>query len=275
MGDPVRVLAVTKGHPYERGPFFEMLDALNADVTHVEHPAAEAVLTPEAAARYDVFLFYDMPGYVFDFGVSVTTIPPSETFQKNFLALFEMGKGFVFLHHAIAAWPDWPEYGEIVGGRFLYRPGEVRGAAFPDSGYLTNVEFEAEIAAPQHPVCAGVPATFRLTDELYLAHVFEDSVLPLARAKYDYVDRNFYSADRAVRLGEMNSNTDWRHPPGSNAIAWAKSYRGSPVVYLQNGEAAGSYSDPNYRRLLQNAIDWTASAGGRGWAQAWQAGLRG
>ncbi|MEL7028480.1 MAG: ThuA domain-containing protein [Pseudomonadota bacterium] len=268
MADPIRVLLVTKGHPYERGPFFEMIDSLGVDVTHVEHPAAQAILRPEHTEPYDVFVFYDMPGYVFDFGVSMETVPPSEAFKSGFMELLETGKGFVFLHHALAAWPDWPEYGEIVGGRFLYQPGPVRGRYFPDSGYLTNVDFDARVVAAHHPICAGVPPRFRMNDELYLAHVFEDAVEPLLRADFDYVDGNFYSADRAVRLGEMNSNKDWSHPPGSNLIGWVKSYRSAPIAYLQNGEAAGSYADPNYRRLLANAIAWAASAPAQAWAKA-------
>ncbi len=38
--------------------------------THVEHPVAEAVLSPEGAAPFDVIAFYDVPGVLFTEGNS-------------------------------------------------------------------------------------------------------------------------------------------------------------------------------------------------------------
>jgi hypothetical protein len=62
----VRVLLVTKGHPFAREPFLSIFDdAPGIEWTHVEQPAAEALLDPGAAARWDVLVFYDMPGIRF------------------------------------------------------------------------------------------------------------------------------------------------------------------------------------------------------------------
>ena len=36
--------------------------------------------------------------------------------------LLTAGKGMVFLHHAIAGWPLWPEYGEVIGDAFFICP---------------------------------------------------------------------------------------------------------------------------------------------------------
>ena len=76
------------------------------------------------------------------------------------MALVEAGHGFVFLHHAIAGWPAWPEYGELIGGRFLYLPADVRGERKLDSGYRHDVTHQVSVLA-EHPVTAGVPETFR------------------------------------------------------------------------------------------------------------------
>ena len=35
------LLVVTRGHPFERDPFFEMIDSLGFQWSHIEHPAAQ------------------------------------------------------------------------------------------------------------------------------------------------------------------------------------------------------------------------------------------
>ena len=47
-----------------------------------------------------------------------------------------------------------------------------------------------------------------------------------------------------------------------------KRARNSPLVYLQPGDGPATYADPNYRRLVENAIRWTASPEARAWARA-------
>ena len=65
-------------------------------------------------------------------------------------------------------WPAWPRYAEILGGSFLYRPARLRERDRPASGYRHGVEYTAEVLAPEHPVMAGIPATFAMRDELYM-----------------------------------------------------------------------------------------------------------
>ena len=65
-GAALNVLVVTKGHPFERDPFFAVFDAWqDVACTAVEQPAAQAFFSPEAARPYDAFLLYDMPGIEF------------------------------------------------------------------------------------------------------------------------------------------------------------------------------------------------------------------
>src|SRR3989338_9109518 len=61
---PIRMLLITKAHPYEREPYYQMFDSMGAAITwrHVDHPAAEAFMTPKYANRYDVAFFFDMNG---------------------------------------------------------------------------------------------------------------------------------------------------------------------------------------------------------------------
>ena len=262
----LRTLVMTRGHPFNRDDFFAMFDAMSTVAScAIEQPACQLFFEPRHAADYDAFILYDMPGLDFLADDAPQFLEPPEKFRNDFLDLLEIGPGFVFLHHAIAAWPAWPEYADIVGGKFLYRAGEVRGHCFPDSGYRHEVTHTLT-AQGAHPVLTGLPESFTLTDELYLSHVFEQDVIPLLRSDYAFRDTNFYSASQAVG-GSMFSRENWTHPTGSNLVAWAKHYRNSPIVYLQSGDSKSAYDNPMFRKLLLNAINWVSSAEARRWAR--------
>jgi len=267
----MRILVVTKGHPFEAEPFFAVFDEMTIDGTpvewdHVEHPDALGVLNGEGTKSYHALVMYDMPGITFT-GSDPPAVfhEPSDDFRRGYLEMLEAGRGMVFLHHAIASWPAWPEFSEIVGGRFLYQPGEVGGKSWPDSGYVFDVTHTVEVLEPDHPVCAGLDACFDIVDELYLFPVLEDDLLPLMRSRFDFVDTNFSSADLAIR-GTRNSSEGWSHPPGSDLVAWAKNAGNSPLAYVQFADGPVTYADANYRKVVANAIAWVASDDAHRWA---------
>lgn len=256
------LLVLSGGHPYEEAPFAAFLAALGAqtggwEVTHLIHPEAEERVAAGAADAADALLFYDMAGYRFADG-TVTTQAPSPAFVAALERRFASGRGAVMMHHALAGWAEWPRWSEWLGGRFLYQPGKVRGQAVLDSGYRHAVDYTARLVA-EHPVLAGVPANFPVNDELYLAEVFEADVTPLIRAQHDFVAAEFYSAAHAV-AGRMFDNADWPHPPGSNLIAWTRQAGPAPIVYCQFGDGPKTYENPAVRRVIANALDWTAQA---------------
>jgi len=270
-GSQQSVLVMTKGHPFNRDDFFAVFEAMpNVEATAVEQPAAQVFFNPELARDYDAFVLYDMPGMDFmspaSDGLAPTYVEPPEPFKQHFMELLELGHGFVFLHHSIAAWPAWPEYADIVGGKFLYKPGDVRGRAFPDSGYRHEVDHQVTVVA-QHPVTEGVSPQFGICDELYLSHVFADKVIPLLQSDYQYSEANFYSAQQAVQ-GNLYSTDGWRHEAGHNLIGWVKHYKNSPIVYLQCGDSKAAYDNEAFRTLLGNAINWVASDEAKQWARA-------
>jgi hypothetical protein len=258
----VRVLLVTRGHPFEREPFLAMWDDLAAAgiaTEHVEHPEAAERLTPSTLGGIDVVVFYDMPGLRFTRAdPPVELVDPPTLLRDGLPALAAAGTGLVVLHHAIAGWPTWPWWTELVGSRFLYQPGNVGGIDLPDSGYLLDVEHEVEVLADDHPVCAGLPARFTLRDELYLVQPPIVPVTALLRTTHPMVDGEFYSADAAVR-GRRNDREGWSHPPGTDLVGWARERepgRASRLVYLQPGDGPSSYADTHVRRLITNAIHW-------------------
>jgi uncharacterized protein len=247
---PTDVLVVTGGHPFEADPFFAVFDTMAG----VQWTAASA-----PRAGHDVVVFYDMPGLRFTRAdPPLEMIEPTEDQRSVINQLCSAGVGLVFLHHAIASWPAWPEYAELVGGRFHYAPGTLDGVDYPDSGYRFDVHHTVEVLAPDHPVCAGLGDSFTLTDELYCFPVLEHTITPLMRTTFDTSDSSqFSSADLAIR-GRRNSNEGWTHPPGSNLLGWVKAAEASRVVYLQFGDGPVTYADPNFRQALTNAIHWTA-----------------
>jgi type 1 glutamine amidotransferase len=106
----------------------------------------------------------------------------------------------------------------------------------------------------EHPVTAGVPDSFEITDELYLFEVFDDAITPLLASDHGFVRDNFYSAARVVRDGKMYDNEGWAHEPGSNLVGWTRQQDASQVVYLQCGDDAVAYGNAHFRRLVGNAI---------------------
>ena len=262
---------MTGGHPFEREAFFSALDSLpELAYSAVEYPASQVFFEPRLAQAYRSFIFYDMPGMDFftpdpQDGLAPSYVGPTEAFRHNLLDLVDKGHGFVFLHHALAAWPAWPGYARLMGGQFLYKPGMVRGKSFPDSGYRHDVTHTLKVET-QHPVTAGLPARFTMVDELYLAHAFADDIVPLLSSDYEFVKDNFYSAQEAVQ-GRLHSRQRWHHCPASNLVAWARRQGGSPIVYLQCGDGPETYADANFRLLLGNAIAWVSSDEARAWAR--------
>jgi type 1 glutamine amidotransferase len=41
-------------------------------------------------------------------------------------------------------------------------------------------------------------------------------------------------------------------------LAWVNHYGNSDVIYIQLGHGPSGYSNPNFRKLLQQAIEWSA-----------------
>ncbi|MGI9622279.1 MAG: ThuA domain-containing protein [Acidimicrobiales bacterium] len=263
--DTNNVLLVTRGHPFARDDFFEIFEQNpGIEWSGVEHPAAQKMFNPDFAEGFDCYVLYDMPGIVFNPGAEPTFFDPPSFYVDGLRALGDAGFPLVVMHHACAAWPTWPEWSELVGSHFLYQPGLSRGTEVPDSGYVIDVPYTVTPVL-DHPITAGIEP-FELVDELYLNEVFEDSVTPLFRSNYTFVEDNFYSADLALK-GQINSNDGWSHPPGSNLVGWIKTYRNSPIVYLQFGDGPATYHNENFRRILANAIRWACSEEAGAWAR--------
>jgi uncharacterized protein len=106
---------------------------------------------------------------------------PAET-KKAFVDYVAGGGGVVIYHFACAAFPDWPEYNEIIGlggwggrnekaGPYVrWRDGQFVRDNSPGKGggHGPSQPFQLVIREPNHPITKGLPEKFmHVSDELY------------------------------------------------------------------------------------------------------------
>ena len=107
----------------------------------------------------------------------------------------------------------------------------VNGVEKARSTWQHDVMIKVQVADGQHPITRGVK-DFTIHDEAY--------------GKYDM------GADSHALLTTEN-------PLCAKYVAWAKTYGPARVAYIQLGHDHYAFEDPNYRRLVANAIQWTAN----------------
>jgi type 1 glutamine amidotransferase len=148
--------------------------------------------------------------------------------QRHLRDFIEGGKGVVVLHHAICDYLNWPWwYEEVVGGRWLFEPAGGR----PATSYQHDEEIEVRPIG-KNPIVKDL-RPFRIRDETY---------------------KGLWISPRSTVLLETN------HPRSDGPLAWIGPSDHSRVVYIQLGHDRNAHLNPEYRRLVKNAILW---CGGR------------
>jgi type 1 glutamine amidotransferase len=219
----IRVLVVTGGHDFEKGPFFDMFKRFKGiDFREASHPSADSLLNPGLLKSFDAVVFYDMPRET------------SEQSKTDFIDLLNQGIGVVFLHHSLASYQDtWNGFEAILGGKYREKAGKKNGKPVEASSYLEGVDVPVQIVDPRHPVTEGIDDFVLHDDEVYgNFEVFPD-VHPLLETL---------------------------HPKSARTIGWWHVTGKSRVVYLQPGHGPTAYENPIYGRLVKQAIEW---AGGK------------
>ncbi|MCC5875623.1 MAG: HEAT repeat domain-containing protein [Candidatus Sumerlaeia bacterium] len=145
-GEPVRLLLLTGGHPYDLDEFHAIFDNMeDVEVTHIELEDHSEVFEDIAAWPYDTIVFYNM------------TQELSDRRLENIFTLTEWGVGMVPLHHGTLSWFGQPRIKEIFG------------VQFPDVGpfgFHLNQTFTYNIVDPDHPVTHGME-DWEAIDETY------------------------------------------------------------------------------------------------------------
>jgi type 1 glutamine amidotransferase len=254
-----RLLAVTGGHRFDGDAFAAMLDAVCSELgwtwEHEEQPVAQRWWSARHAGVWDAILLHDIPGLTLARGVEPEVTSPSDEVRLGVLELLAAGQGVVATHHALAGWPDWDEWATVLGGRFLYAPGLLRGSDVPASGYRMAT-YRVDVVAGEHPVCAGVEP-FEVADELYLCPVFADEVTPLLATTADTSPAAMIDTYREVRWGER---VPAAAQAGSPLVGWARQHGPSRIVYVLPGHTASTMAHPGYRTIVRNACEWVAAS---------------
>src|SRR5689334_8266732 len=134
------------------------------------------------------------------------------------------------LHHNLAAEPDWPEYAEIRGGRWLASKATIEGKSYGPSTYSHDEEIPIRIADKDHPITKGL-SDFVIHDESY---------------------GDFYVSPKVHVLLTAD------HPKDTGPFAWTNQHGNSRIVYFQAGHDAKAWACPSYREILGRSIRWTA-----------------
>ena len=133
------------------------------------------------------------------------------------------GKGLVLIHPGNwYIWSDWPEWNKtLVGG----------GTRSHDR----YGEFEVTVTDPEHPIMKGVPASFRLSDELY------------------HMEADPKATPIQVLATGRNLTTGKTYP-----LIWVTRHPQARIVNITLGHDGLSHDHPAYKQLLKNAVFWAA-----------------
>ncbi len=155
---------------------------------------------------------------------------PLDAQQRVELASFvkDEGKGFVAAHTATTAFESWPEFGELLGGRYDDHPWNTA------SGTILNED-------PSFPATRHFPPSFAFTDEFYQTKSFSrDRLRVLLR----------------LDLSRMPANANNRRTDGDFPLAWAKMYGKGRVFYSSLGHDASTWDNRDVAQMYFEAIKW-------------------
>ncbi len=144
----------------------------------------------------------------------------------------EDGKGVVAAHTGNAAFYEWKEFGEMIGGYFDNHPWGV---------------FEAQVIVedPAFPAMKHFAPVFKMTDEMYILRdkpYSRDKVRVLARldaSKLDMTKKDIHRKDADF------------------PVAMAKNYGKGRVFWSTFGHAAETWDDPAVQKMYLEALKWS------------------
>ena len=141
----------------------------------------------------------------------------------------EDGKGFVAAHSAATAFFSWPEFGEMLGGRFDEHPWNV-------------IDGTVVVDDPTFPAMRHLPPSKVFHDELYQIKDFSrDKIRVLAHLDASKLDLTRPLVHRK---------------DGDFPVAWAKSYGKGRVFYAILGHDAEDWDNPALSTMYFEAIRW-------------------
>jgi PKD repeat protein/type 1 glutamine amidotransferase len=170
--------------------------------------------TADNLAKYRAVVFLNNAGELLD-----------SAQQDAFEDYFRTGGGFLGIHSAIEAEPDWKFMSDILGTR--------------STGRTDALDATIKVADRVHVASKGLPEYWTANDRWYN---FTSNVRGLSHVLAT-VDENTFAG------GSMGFD----HP-----IAWCKDYQGGRSFYTGGGGTDGTFGTTGFRRHLEGALDWAA-----------------
>ena len=215
----IKVAIITGGHGYQRNAFYAMFNAIPT----ITYDTLVQPLANDFIASSEVNK-YDVLVF-YDMADSLSPLQ-----QRAYINLLKKGKSMIFLHHSLVSYQYWPEFIKIVGGQYHTHPVVVNGDTL-NANYEHDLEMRIKVEDTQHPITRGIH-DFDVFDEAYSDVEILPTVKPL--------------------LGTA-------HPKSMPYVAWTNRYENSDVIFIQLGHGPSCYANPSYRKLIQQAIEWSVA----------------
>lgn len=148
---------------------------------------------------------------------------PSPQARRNIVDFVEGGGGLVACHTAMICFDDWDQWGELLGGTWVWGT----------SSHPAPAPVHVTMTHTSHPVVAGL-ADMQLVDEVYgdVAMGHDITVLATARRYADDADQ---------------------------PVVWTRFAGRGRVVVNGFGHDVASITTPSHQQLLQQAVAWCAT----------------
>lgn len=233
-----RVLVVTGGPDHAHdfyGPGTGTGPALVALVESAGHAAeltddVERAFVDAAAGACDVVLLnalrWRMEAPAYDAWRERWALSLSDEARQAIERFVDDGGGLVGNHTASICFDDWPGWGDLLGG----------GWVWGHSSHPPPAPVEVHVGDHDHPVTRDLPPTFELVDEVY-----GDQML---------------RADTRVLATARRTPDDEPQP-----VVWVRTQGRGRVAYDGFGHDVASLQVPAHRQLLVQALGWVAGGG--------------
>jgi len=221
--DSLKVLVITGTHKYDKPAFNAMIGNLEGlDCTIKETGKDPGSLFENVEEfPYDAIVMYNFRQTL------------SETHRENLLKLLDKGVGLTVVHHAIAGFPGWIEYENIVGATYVLKEQTRDGKHYPRPTWKHGIDMDIKVEDTTHPITRGV-TDFTIHDETYKGWVYHDN-------------------------NHLLLSTD--HELNNRQIAWIHPHPKTRVFFIQLGHDKYAYDNLNFRKLIRQGVAWTATQG--------------
>jgi len=152
-------------------------------------------------------------------------VPIDEEQKKELLAFVrDDGKGIVAAHTALTAFESWPEFGDLLGGRYDGHPWHEMGTVINE--------------AKDSPITKHFPPTFAINDEFYQVKNFSPDARVLLR----------------LDTAKMPPHAELRNK--SFPLVWTKNYGKGRVMYSSFGHDAAIFDNRDVAQMFLEGMKW-------------------